>query len=63
MKVYLVREAETTAVHGIFWAKSLADLWDAVDEMGDPSDFEWAKIWGASGVWRSGALSPKLSLP
>lgn len=51
MKIYAVREAGTYKFHGIFWAKSAADLWDAVDEMGDPAFFEYAKIRRPGGLW------------
>lgn len=51
MKVYLVREAGTTKVHGIFWADSIHDLFWAVDEMADPCVFEYAKLNRPSGIW------------
>lgn len=51
MKIYLIREAGTTKIHGIFWAKNPADLWDAVDYMSDPPVFEHAEIRSAGGIW------------
>lgn len=44
MPAYLVREAGTTIVCGIFWADNLKDLWWAVDEMGDPAEFEYFRL-------------------
>ena len=43
MSVYLVRRIETKGVLGIFWG-SPADVWDAVDELGDPSAYEAARL-------------------
>lgn len=63
MKLYLVREAETTKVHGIFWASNPAGLWDAVDEMADPAEFEWTQVTMPSGVWRDETLNEALAIP
>lgn len=63
MNLYLVREAGTTKVHGIFWADNAAALWDAVDEMADPAFFEWTEIEQASGVWRDEALEEARPIP
>jgi hypothetical protein len=49
MQVYLVRHIESREFQGIFWAQSLAELWDLFDEIGDPLGFEFARI-------KSGAL-------
>lgn len=43
MSVYLVRHIESKEVQGIFWG-TLAEIWDAFDEMGDPLGFEFAKL-------------------
>ena len=51
MNIYLVREAGTTKIHGVFWANNPAELWEAVDEMSDPSAFEFAKIREPGGIW------------
>lgn len=56
MKVYLVRSIETKAFEGVFWAKSLADLWDTFDQFGDPYGYEYAAL-RASGAVCVGARS------
>ncbi len=61
IKLYLVREVDTTGVHGVLWGKTPADLWDAVDETADPSAFEWAEIRSVSGIWRDGNRDPPVS--
>lgn len=38
-----VRNIETKNLAGIFWARNHDDLWWSVDQIGDPSDFEWCK--------------------
>jgi hypothetical protein len=43
MDVYLVRRIEDKGVLGIFWG-SKADVWDAVDELGDPPIYEAARL-------------------
>jgi hypothetical protein len=49
MKVYIVREIETREFQGIFWGRSVAEIWDLFDEVGDPFGFEYAEL-------KSGAL-------
>ncbi|WP_409188409.1 hypothetical protein [Bradyrhizobium sp. RDM4] len=44
MKVCIVRHIETREFQGIFWGKSIADIWDVFDELGDPSEFEYAAL-------------------
>lgn len=51
MKVFLVRTIEGKHIQGVFWAASTADLWDAVDEMGDPAYCEYAEMIQPSGLW------------
>jgi hypothetical protein len=51
MKIYLVRRHNSAEIHGIFWAKNMYALWDTVDEMGDPVEFEWAEIKTHGGIW------------
>ena len=51
MKPYLVRTAETTKIQGVYWARNLDELWDAVDEMADPSAYEFCRITRPGGVW------------
>ncbi|WP_434612153.1 hypothetical protein [Tabrizicola sp. M-4] len=51
MNLYLVRKHGSFQIHGIFWANNHADLWDAVDEMADPVEFEWSKITKPGGIW------------
>jgi len=53
MKAYLVRERGKKILHGIFWAQNLGALWDTVDEMGDPSDFEYRQPLGSGGMWHN----------
>lgn len=53
MRLFLVREAATTKVHGIFWAHTPAGLRHAVEEMADPGRFEWAEIAKLGGIWRA----------
>lgn len=52
MRLFLVREAGTTKVHGIFWAQTPAGLRHAVEEMAAPDRFEWAEVTRLGGVWR-----------
>ncbi len=52
MKLYLVREAGTTKVQGLFWAHTPAGLRRAVEEMADPAAFEWSEVTRLGGVWR-----------
>lgn len=47
--VYLVRHVETKDVQGLFWASNLDMLWDYMDSIGDPVDFEFADL-GAHGA-------------
>lgn len=63
MRLYLVREAGTTKVHGIFWAETPTALWDAVDEMADPVKFEWAEVISFGGAWREESLSEIEGIP
>jgi hypothetical protein len=63
MKIYLVREAGTTKIHGVFWANCIDRLWDAVEEMGDPSLFEYSRVKGGGGVWTSLNLSSTPEIP
>lgn len=44
MKVYLVRHTETKKFEGVFWAPSLAELWDTFDQFGDPYGYEFAAL-------------------
>lgn len=44
MRVFIVREIESRAFEGIFWAETLADLWDTFDQVGDPLGYEYASI-------------------
>ena len=60
MHLYLVREAGTTTLHGIFWAETAATLWDAVV---DPFRFDLAEITDPSGIWRKDALDEVAGIP
>src|SRR5690625_7753735 len=51
MRIYLVRVRATHKLQGVFWAASIADLWDTVDEMGDPAFCEHAEMTRPSGLW------------
>ena len=51
MNLYLIRKQGSLQIHGIFWANNHGDLWDAVDEMADPVEFEWSKITKPGGIW------------
>ena len=44
MNVYLVRAVDRKEAVGVFWARNVAELWDVVDEITDPSDCECARI-------------------
>ena len=63
MRLYLVREAGATKVHGIFWAQTSTGLRRAVGEMADPVHFEWAEITSFGGVWRGEELGEVLGVP
>jgi hypothetical protein len=63
MKLYLVREAGTTKVQGVFWAHTPAGLEHAVEEMADPALFEWAQITSLGGVWRAQERDVGLAIP
>ena len=41
---YIVRRKETSELLGLYVAQTIGILWDAVDEIGDPSLYEWATI-------------------
>lgn len=43
MKVYLVRRVEDKGILGVFWG-SPACVWDCIDEIADPSDYEAAVL-------------------
>lgn len=43
MGTYLVRHIKTKEIQGIFWG-SLDEIWDAMDELGDPFGFEYAAL-------------------
>jgi hypothetical protein len=63
MKLFLVRQAGTTKVQGLFWAHTPAGLRHAVEEMAKPDRFEWAEITRLGGVWRSGDPREALDVP
>jgi hypothetical protein len=44
MAAYLVRHTEDKTLLGLFVAKSLADLWDTVDEVTDPVAYEHTRL-------------------
>lgn len=45
MKVCLVRHVESKDFQGLFWGKTLADIYDEVDaELADPYRFEYAFV-------------------
>lgn len=44
MKIYLIRRAGTSNILGLFWAVAKLDLWWAVDEWGDPADYEYLEL-------------------
>lgn len=51
MTPYYVRAAGTNKIQGVFWARNLDDLWDAVDEMCDPYGLEYANPRRPGGLW------------
>jgi hypothetical protein len=53
MITYLIRDTNTTKIQGIFWAENATELAWAVDEMGDPSCFEYSSLKKPSGLWSS----------
>ena len=63
MKVYLVRVQGTYKIQGVFWARNAADLWDAVDEMGDPVVCEYAQMRRPSGIWQELSYEETPELP
>lgn len=48
MSGYLVRHRERKTLLGLFVASDLDWLWDLVDEICDPFDYEWSRIANAS---------------
>ena len=44
MACYIVRRRKRHSLLGLYAATSLANLWDQVDEVAEPSDYEWRKI-------------------
>lgn len=44
MTCYIVRRRKKHSLLGLYAATSLANLWDQVDEIADPPDYEWRKI-------------------
>jgi hypothetical protein len=63
MNVYLIREIESTRVHGIFWAETREDLFWTLDEMPDPLLFEYARLRHPSGIWTEKAMDDVMSSP
>jgi hypothetical protein len=57
MNVYLVRSAQTKHLHGIVWG-TLDQIWDVVDEVTEPEDFEFAKL-GPGGMFSEAGLAPR----
>ncbi|WP_238368804.1 hypothetical protein [Mesobacterium pallidum] len=55
MTPYYVRVAGTKKMQGIFWAETLLDLFWAVDEMGNPYDYEYAEPRMPGGLWHDAA--------
>lgn len=44
MKICLVRSIEHKSILGLFWAETNAELWWAVDEVADPSRYEYCAL-------------------
>jgi hypothetical protein len=44
MKVYLIRNFRSKAIIGIYWSRSLNDLWWEVDGLADPSAYEYVTM-------------------
>ncbi|AJY46512.1 hypothetical protein [Martelella endophytica] len=59
MNVYLVRSADTKQLHGIVWG-NLDQIWDVVDEVAEPSDFEFAKL-SPGGLFSEVGIEPRVS--
>ena len=62
VKVFLVREAESYVLAGIFWARDPATLWDLVDEMGGPAFFEYAEL-GPGGLFTYEPIGTRPPVP
>lgn len=58
MQIYLVRRIEDHGILGIFWG-SKADVWDCVDEVADPADYEYAAIRRPGGLYHGGEKEPQ----
>lgn len=58
MIVALVRVRECNEFVGIFWARNLFELLEAVDECCDPAGCEFASLTRPSGLYVSGAAPP-----
>lgn len=56
MRLYVVRAAGTRRIHGIFWAETSADLWNAVSDMRMFGDFEHTELKEFGGTWRLKSL-------
>ncbi len=44
MPAYMVRNADTKTICALIVAQSIAELWDTVDEVADPADFEYRRV-------------------
>lgn len=44
MTAYIVRHREKHTCLGLFVARSVEELWDTVDELTDPYNYEWTRI-------------------
>lgn len=42
-RIYLVRHIESHEVQGLFWG-SPREIWDQMDEIGNPTEFEFATL-------------------
>ena len=44
MRVYLVRHSANLSLLGLYWSKSVQDLWWEIDGVADPSSYEYAVL-------------------
>lgn len=53
MGPFYIRAKGTNKIQGIFWARTIKELFWAVDEMCDPFECQYSRIRHAGGLWHT----------